>query len=151
MLALLWLWACDFEEPEVPPPPVPAVAPAPPVEEDLGEEVQPVLVDDPKPEPAPKRKKADDREITEVVRGYSGQVRYCYESALKQDPGLGGRLEMGWTIAGDGSVSDVRVVKNGTGSADVADCVKGKIARWKFPADKAGNDITWPFVLDAAP
>jgi len=90
----------------------------------------------------------DKATVTKTVRGFSGQIKYCYESRLKVVPDLGGRVEIGWSIGDDGSVSGVYTVSNDTGDAELAKCIEGKIRRWKFPASASG-DVQWPFVLRA--
>lgn len=89
----------------------------------------------------------DKATVAKTVRGYAGQVKYCYESRLKVVPGLGGRVEIGWSIDA-GAVSGVYTVSNDTGDAELAKCIEGKIRRWKFPADSDG-DVSWPFLLSA--
>ncbi len=90
----------------------------------------------------------DKATVTKTVRGYAGQVKYCYESRLKAVPGLGGRVEIGWSIEGTGAVSGVYTVSNDTGDAELAKCIEGKIRRWKFPVETEG-DVSWPFLLSA--
>lgn len=92
--------------------------------------------------------KGDKATVTKTVRSYAGQIKYCYESRLKSVPGLGGRVEVGWTIEPTGTVSGVYTVSNDTGDAELAKCIEGKIRRWKFPPETEG-DVSWPFLLSA--
>lgn len=118
-------------------------------------EAPPIL--DPVPEqpaPAPGQDEGVDHSqaLKKSVSKYSGQVKYCYELRLKDKPGLEGRIELGWTLAG-GRAEGVYVKNNDTGDSELAACIVRKVIRWKFPADLEG-DVIWPFVfrpVDVAP
>ena len=90
----------------------------------------------------------DKASVTKTVRSYAGQIKYCYESRLKSVPGLGGRVEIGWSIEPTGIAAGVYTVSNDTGDAELAKCIEGKIRRWKFPSETQG-DVSWPFLLTA--
>jgi hypothetical protein len=89
----------------------------------------------------------DQNAAKTTVRRYSGQLKYCYESRLKADPNLSGRVEVSWYVSG-GAVSDVFIVGNTTGDAELGSCIEKKVKRWKFP-DSVEGEITWPFVFRA--
>ncbi|MBT3219511.1 MAG: AgmX/PglI C-terminal domain-containing protein [Proteobacteria bacterium] len=90
---------------------------------------------------------ADKEAAKETIKGYSGQLKYCYESRLKANAGLAGRVEVTWFVE-DGSTRDVVIISNTTGDSELASCIEKKINRWKFPASVEGK-ITWPFVFRA--
>jgi hypothetical protein len=90
---------------------------------------------------------ADKNQVKSTVKRYQGQLKYCYEQRLKANPNLEGRVELSWYVSG-GSVSDVFVSSNNTGDNPLADCMVGKVKRWRFPNEVEG-DITWPFVFRA--
>jgi hypothetical protein len=77
--------------------------------------------------------------VSASVRRYSGQLRYCYDQALKQAPELAGTLEVTWTLAGGKAE---RVQANGPGLDALATCVAAKVVRWTFPSDLEG-DVRW--------
>ncbi|MCB9693280.1 MAG: AgmX/PglI C-terminal domain-containing protein [Alphaproteobacteria bacterium] len=79
------------------------------------------------------------------VRRRAGQMKYCFERELKRVGELGGRVEIGWTMDA-GTVGDVWVVHNGTGSEDLARCMVDKVKRWSFP-DALSGEVSWPFVF----
>ncbi len=91
---------------------------------------------------------ADGDCVKKIVTKYSGQLQYCYERRLNAVPDLGGRIEIGWNIGDGGVVGSVYVVANGTGDAELGECVKGKVKRWNFAtcADATG-DVSWPFAF----
>lgn len=90
----------------------------------------------------------DSGKVSETVKRNAGQLRYCYETRLKQVPSLQGRVEIGWSMTG-GKPEGVYIVSNSTGDKELADCIVNKIKRWSFPSDAEG-DITWPFTFQAS-
>ncbi len=87
----------------------------------------------------------DVSEVGKVVRRYQGQLKYCYESGLKKNPALAGRVVVGWVVEG-GSATDVFIVENTTSDDEFADCIKGKIRRWTFEGVPDGEAKS-PFVF----
>jgi hypothetical protein len=85
--------------------------------------------------------------IKEVVRRKSGQVKYCYDQRLKENPNISGRLVVDISIAG-GRVASVIIAENTTGDSGLESCVIRKIKTWAFPAE-VEDDITLPFALEA--
>lgn len=74
-----------------------------------------------------------------------GQLTYCYEERLKENPELEGRIEVAWSIRA-GTVSNVRIVDDSTGDQALQACVVRKISRWRFDSE-VSDDVTWPFVF----
>ncbi|MAY80821.1 MAG: hypothetical protein CL930_08555 [Deltaproteobacteria bacterium] len=85
--------------------------------------------------------------ITSVVKKKKGQVQYCYELRLKENPNIGGRLAISVEIAG-GRVTNVRIDDNKTGDKAIESCVIGKVRRWRFDA-AVSESIYLPFALSA--
>jgi hypothetical protein len=94
---------------------------------------------------------ADDMEQTDqgtvkkVVQKNAGQLKYCYETELKSNPDLNGRVEIEWNIAG-GRVTAADVFANTTGDSELATCIVSKIKRWTFPPEIEG-EVQWPFIF----
>lgn len=86
------------------------------------------------------------RMVKEAIRHYGGQLKYCYEQALKRDPQIAGRVEVRWTVGDGGRVSGVSLGEGGITDTDLRDCIARKVERWMFPASVEG-DIAWPFVF----
>lgn len=76
-------------------------------------------------------------------------ITRCYESALRKDPGLAGKVTVTFTIQQRGNVTDARATENTTGSAAVADCVTRTIRRFRFNPGPEGGSVTfrYPFVF----
>ncbi|MBX2800302.1 MAG: AgmX/PglI C-terminal domain-containing protein [Myxococcales bacterium] len=90
----------------------------------------------------------DENATKSVVQKYSGQLTYCYEKRLKVVPTLEGRIEVGWSVSGGSVVGSPYIIFNGTGDAELADCITKKIRRWSFPQDVDG-ELSWPFAFQA--
>jgi hypothetical protein len=79
--------------------------------------------------------------VRRVVRRHLNQVRYCYEVALRQSPGLEGEVRVSFTIAADGSVSATNVTANTVASPEVAACVASRPRTWLFPHPEGGGTV----------
>ncbi len=90
-----------------------------------------------------------DKEIIKrVVRRHVNEMRYCYERALAKNPSLTGKVQVTWTIAVDGSVSDAVIKSDDMHDAAVASCLVARVKRWTFPKPKGGVVVvTYPFVF----
>ena len=83
---------------------------------------------------------AMERELVErVARRQLGGLRACYESALRGDATLSGRLVVELVVARSGVVGEVRVTDNGTGSPELAACVLQRVRTWRFPSGGPGE------------
>lgn len=88
--------------------------------------------------------------IDAVIKRHTTQIRYCYQRQLARNPDLGGKLVIGFTIAGDGSVSSSRVKQSSLGSDAVSQCVLGRFQRMRFPEPR-GNGVvivSYPFLFN---
>jgi hypothetical protein len=90
--------------------------------------------------------------IAEVINRNMGQIRFCYEQALQGDPGLAGRVAVGFTIGGNGQVKIAGVESTTLNSKLVEDCILLRLKSWKFPMPSGGVDVkvSYPFVLRRA-
>lgn len=90
----------------------------------------------------------DAGSVKSVVKKNTLQLKYCYETALKANSELAGRVEIEWNVSG-GRVTSTSVFANTTGDSQFASCIEGKIKKWVFPAEVEG-EVQWPFVFKAA-
>lgn len=76
-------------------------------------------------------------------------ITRCYESELRKDPSLSGKVTVTFTIQERGNVTDASATENTTGSAAVADCVTRTIRRFRFNPGPEGGSVTfrYPFVF----
>jgi TonB family protein len=88
-------------------------------------------------------------EIMRVINANIGQIQYCYEKALRTQPGLSGRVVLEWTVNTSGKVTVVKVAQSSLASNDATRCMMDKLRGWKFPQPKGGNvTIVFPFVFN---
>lgn len=80
------------------------------------------------------------------VKKQIGQVRVCYESQLKQEPELSGRLVLSWMVSG-GQALDVRVEESNIPSEALVACVIGRVKGWRFDRD-IDTEVRYPFVFE---
>jgi len=76
-------------------------------------------------------------------------ITRCYESELRKNPSLSGKVTIMFTIQERGNVTDARASENTTGSSAVADCVTRTISRFRFNPGPDGGSVTfrYPFVF----
>jgi TonB family protein len=76
-------------------------------------------------------------------------ITRCYESELRKNPSLAGKVTVTFTIQERGNVTDARASENTTGSPAVADCVTRTISRFRFNPGPEGGSVTfrYPFVF----
>ncbi len=89
-------------------------------------------------------------QIERVVRRHSRGIRYCYERELADDPGLGGRVSVNWTIGLDGRVQSASVTENSLGNRNVESCILREARRMRFDQPDGGIVVvTYPFTFRA--
>jgi TonB family protein len=90
-----------------------------------------------------------DRSIGEVVARHRGGIRLTYDKYLKRDPGMGGKITVRFTISASGSVVNVLILENTTGSAQFEQDLIRKIKLWKFEEVIEGDvTVTYPFLFN---
>lgn len=80
--------------------------------------------------------------IQRVVRQSNGRFRMCYESALRSDPKLKGRVAVSFAISRDGSVSGVSA--SGDLPSKVNSCIAGAFRTLSFPKPDSVVRVTYP-------
>lgn len=83
--------------------------------------------------------------VKKTVQRNFGQLTYCYEQRLRQNPSLAGRVEIEWYVNG-GRVTSAEVFANTTGDSELGQCIVKKIKRWSFPSEVQG-EILYPFIF----
>jgi TonB family protein len=91
----------------------------------------------------------DKELIRKVIAGHRDQIRYCYELALQQAPGLAGKVGVRFYVAGNGSVSSADIDQNSTRNDTLSSCLVSRVRTWQFPVGRAagGYRVTYPFVF----
>ncbi len=91
----------------------------------------------------------DASKVAAAIRRRLAGIKRCYESELRNNPGLKGKVVVQFVIQVSGTVTNVRATTNTTGSASVAGCVTGIIRRLRFRPGPEGGSVTfeYPFVF----
>lgn len=87
--------------------------------------------------------------VQQIIEERLAQVRSCYESALRTDNSLAGKIETAWTIQANGSVSNLQISSADLTTPSLHDCIRGRIGAWSFPEPKGGGivNVKYPFVF----
>jgi len=87
--------------------------------------------------------------ILRVIRQNIGGFRYVYEKFLRDNPNLGGKISLRFTIAPSGDILQIAVVASNTGNDAMDDNVKEQAKKMKFDSiDKGNVTVTYAFLLD---
>jgi hypothetical protein len=86
--------------------------------------------------------------IQRIVRQNFGRFRLCYESGLRQNPGLHGRVVTKFVIGRDGHVAQAQDAGSDLPSQEVVSCVVRSYANLSFPPPEGGiATVVYPIVL----
>lgn len=92
----------------------------------------------------------DPYDIQNGVTPHSSKLAGCFQGTAKKKQFLGGQVELGFTIARDGSVKKVQVVKSDVGAWDVERCLLEEGASMAFKKPKGGEaDFSLPLDFEA--
>lgn len=92
--------------------------------------------------------KLDGSSVTRVFKRRSRAFRACYESRLKVNPNISGKVVIKFTIGTAGRITNIRVASNSTGDSAVGKCIVGKVRGWRFDRPESGAvTFTYPIVL----
>jgi hypothetical protein len=90
----------------------------------------------------------DKKSVAATIRRRQDGFQACYETALKSNSKLGGKLVVEFTIAEGGKVTSTRVINDGLNSGEVSNCVLALLKRLRFPEPSDGEvAITNAFVF----
>ena len=91
----------------------------------------------------------DQNQVTSMIRQRQSAFRRCYETELRNNPTLAGKVTVQFTIEERGNVSSARASENTTGSGSLASCVVGVIQRLRWAQGPEGGSVTfsYPFVF----
>ena len=78
-------------------------------------------------------------ELSQLIQEQHHNVRRCYESQLKRNPGLEGSMGVRFKITHWGRVGKTKITDNTLGNAKVRRCIVKAIRKWRFPYTKKGG------------
>ena len=89
------------------------------------------------------------QDIVNVVRQRLGGIKHCYESRLKRNPELKGKVVIHFVVHGGGTVIESSVIENSTGDSELGACIASQVRAIRFPPAQGGGEtsVTYPFIL----
>jgi outer membrane biosynthesis protein TonB len=90
------------------------------------------------------------RQIQRTMVRHAGEVKACYEAAVALKPGLHGMINLRFTIAADGSVTESALDMSRVNSAEVEDCIVDVVRHLNFPPPEDGKpvvNVVYPIML----
>lgn len=75
--------------------------------------------------------------VRAALRKYNGQLKACYDSRLKQNPNITGRVVLEIDVA-SGRVTTASIVENSTGDSALGSCISKRARGWKLPSSTTG-------------
>lgn len=89
--------------------------------------------------------------VQRIVHQHLGGLRICYESGLRQQPTLSGRVTTRFVIGGDGSVSTAQDAGSDLPDPAAVQCVVRELAGMEFPKPEGGVVVvTLPLFFTAS-
>jgi len=87
--------------------------------------------------------------IHRIVRRHFDEVKACYDQELSRQSMLAGRVDVEFTIAPSGQISEASVRQSTLGNAYVETCIVAAIRRWEFPKPLSHLPlhVNYPFIL----
>lgn len=95
----------------------------------------------------------DPQAVIAKIRQYRGALVACYETALKRNPTLAGKITLRFTIGKIGKVTKVDIEVDTMHDDDVNACIVDHAKNWRFPAPQSGSDdvqFSYPFIFQAS-
>jgi hypothetical protein len=87
--------------------------------------------------------------ILRVIRQHMGGFRYVYEKYLRDNPDLGGKISLRFTIAPSGEILQIAVMASNTGNEEMDQNIKEQAKKMRFDEIPKGNvTVSYAFVLD---
>lgn len=88
--------------------------------------------------------------INRVMRRQKGAIQACYESALKRNRELEGKLIIDFEIMENGRTANI-AFGGSLRSSDLESCIKRRARSWRFPRPSGGSVfVSFPFILTPA-
>jgi hypothetical protein len=91
----------------------------------------------------------DKTSFKAVIKHRTSALQHCYNTALRTQPDLAGKMTFTISVSVMGSVTKVSIEEDTVGSPSVASCARAKIQGWRFPSEGAeeGADVTFSVVF----
>ncbi len=93
--------------------------------------------------------RVDASVVRAKIRKDLPKINRCYESALRYEPELAGKVKVRFAVVRKGHVKGLQVLENTTGHSGVERCVARVVSAIRFPSRRTGKSLrfTFPFVF----
>jgi outer membrane biosynthesis protein TonB len=91
-----------------------------------------------------------DKMVKTAMKRNMGQIKYCYESALRATPNLSGRWTFNFTINTDGTTANISVKGDTMRDAAFEACLAGRVRNWAFQPINKPQPVTFSLPFDSA-
>ena len=89
--------------------------------------------------------------VEKTIKRQRFQLQLCYELALRRNSSTAGTMEWRWRIGTRGDIDGVALVASTVHDARMAECIRQKIAAWRFPRPRRGSvEVSYPFEFSPA-
>jgi hypothetical protein len=93
----------------------------------------------------------DPSVIVREIKSRIGAVKACYESGLKRNPNIGGKIVLRFEVSAVGKVTSAEIENDTMKDDEVSSCIKSRVMTWRLPAPSGGTAaFSYPFVFQAA-
>ena len=93
----------------------------------------------------------DPKLIEKIVNKNRFELQLCFELALRRNREVSGTMKWQWRLDSRGKISNLTLVSSSITDPVMKNCVRKKIAGWKFPRPRRGSvEITYPFYFKPA-
>lgn len=92
----------------------------------------------------------DPDAIEAMITQHRAQIAHCYETELRKNPGLKGKIVVRFTVRANGRVTGAKVIQSTMGNAKVERCIVQVIRRFKFDVvgrEKGNLTYEYPFIF----
>lgn len=90
-----------------------------------------------------------DKMVKTAMKRNMGQIKYCYESALRATPNLSGRWTFNFTINTDGTTANISVKGDTMRDTAFEACLAGRVRNWAFQPINKPQPVTFSLPFDS--
>jgi len=80
-------------------------------------------------------------QVKRPIASRKDQLKNCYSEVVAPDRTIGGRVRLAVTIAGDGSVEEVRAEETTLGDSEVTSCLRDAFGEASFPSAAGASEL----------
>jgi len=88
------------------------------------------------------------QQITSVVNRNIDRIQFCYDTQLRQNPNLSGKVVVNFTVIGEGRISSVKIMTPQFRGSYLEGCVDKTMKSWRFPKFRGDPiEVDYPFIF----